>query len=163
MPHSRPPPQAHTPAGDISGSISAQQSINMQKQVSPNQNQLLESAHLIRLGVEMTNERLNFHSPSLCVLNSRDTCPFTPKGCRCSRTKAWQEPCSLHIAFSFVSGNLLCSLQQKVVNTASAFTDFLSQSFSLWTCDRASRRYSVYVQSPFLRHEASGICFKILE
>lgn len=45
----------------------------MQKQVSPNQNPLLESAHLIRLGVEMTNEMLNFHSPSLSALNAPHT------------------------------------------------------------------------------------------
>lgn len=47
MPNSRPPPQAHTPADDITGSILTQKSINMQKQVSSNPNPLLESIHLI--------------------------------------------------------------------------------------------------------------------
>lgn len=47
MPNSRPPPQAHTPADDITGSILTQKSINMQKQVSSNPNPLLESIRLI--------------------------------------------------------------------------------------------------------------------
>lgn len=47
MPNIRPPPQAHTPADDITGSILPQKSINMQKQVSSNPNPLLESIRLI--------------------------------------------------------------------------------------------------------------------
>lgn len=47
MPNSRPPPQAHTPADDITGSVFPQKSINMQKQVSSNPSPLLESIRLI--------------------------------------------------------------------------------------------------------------------
>lgn len=47
MPNSRLPPQAHTPADDITGSVLPQKSINMQKQVSSNPNPLLESIRLI--------------------------------------------------------------------------------------------------------------------
>lgn len=46
-------------------SISPQKSINMKKQVPSNQNPLLESIRLIRRRVEMTNEMLHFHSPSM--------------------------------------------------------------------------------------------------
>lgn len=64
MPNSRPPPQAHTPADDITGFILPQKSINMQKQVSANPNPLLESIGLISQRVQTTRLRLNLNLPA---------------------------------------------------------------------------------------------------
>lgn len=125
MPRSRPPPQAHTPAGDITGSISPQKSINMQKQVSSNQNPLLESVYLIRLGVQMTNEMLN----SIHLLHPtrapRAPGPSYPKDSIHSQNRSLKKACSLDIAYSFGSRNSV-SLAKVVVITRSVFTNFLT-------------------------------------
>lgn len=103
-------------------SISPQKSINMKKQVPSNQNPLLESIRLIRRRMEMTNEMLHFHSPSMsdkggrrdpppAPPSSQDTCFLIFQGLQMQpEQKLGRKPWSLDTACSFVSRDLVFSL-----------------------------------------------------
>ena len=103
-------------------SSSPQKSINMKKQVSPNQNPLLESIRLIRRRVEMTDEMPHFHSPSTSDKWSREDLPpappsfpghlfpSVPRTPDAARTKAGEKTLIPGYACSFVSRDLVFSL-----------------------------------------------------